>query len=69
MCPACEALRENPSMRGAHLPLPGIRTLALRALTADATTCPVCGAVWMKDRMQPWFLVKAPAGKPKKRAK
>lgn len=32
MCPACEQLRENPSTRGAHLPLPGIRTEQLRNL-------------------------------------
>jgi hypothetical protein len=63
MCPACEALLENPSLRGAHLPLAGIRTLQLRNLWGEAT-CPECGAQWDKSPMQPWVLKKAPNAKP-----
>ena len=57
MCPDCERLKENPSLRGAHLPAPGIRTLQLRNLSGQVT-CSVCGARWSKDVMQPWFLIK-----------
>ena len=68
MCLDCERLRENPSQRGAHLPLPGIRTLQLRNLSGEVT-CPICRAEWSKYPMQAWHLVKAPEQPKAKRAK